>query len=119
ETVHGLPCFKSLRDLPETVEQVIFALADTRVEAALEEVIAHGAKSAVMYSTLVLENDTTPALRERIGRRVRESGLLLAGANGMGFYNFHDGVWACGFDTRHNHVRGGNVTLISHSGSGM
>jgi acyl-CoA synthetase (NDP forming) len=119
DSVHGLRCFKSLSELPETVEQVIFALADTRVEAALEEVIAHGAKSAVMYSTLVLDNDTTPALRERVGQRVRESGLLLAGANGMGFYNFHDGVWACGFDTRHNHIRGGNVTLISHSGSGM
>jgi acyl-CoA synthetase (NDP forming) len=119
DTVHGLPCFQSLKDLPESVEQVIFALADTRVEAALEEVIAHGARSAVMYSTLVLENDTTPNLRERIGQRVREAGLLLAGANGMGFYNFHDGVWACGFDTRHNHPREGNVTLISHSGSGM
>ncbi len=119
ETVHGLPCYKNLADLPETVEQVIFALADSRVEAALEEVIAHGAKSAVMYSTLVLENDTAPFLRERIAQRVRESGLLLAGANGMGFYNLHDGVWACGFDTRHNHPRGGNVTLVSHSGSGM
>jgi acyl-CoA synthetase (NDP forming) len=37
----------------------------------------------------------------------------------MGFYNLADGVWVCGFDTRENHVRGGNVTLISHSGSGM
>jgi acyl-CoA synthetase (NDP forming) len=119
ESVHGLPCYASLKDLPEPVEQVIFALADSRVEAALEEVIAHGAKSAVMYSTLVLENDTAPFLRERTGKRVREAGLLLAGANGMGFYNFHDGVWACGFDTRHNHPRDGNVTLISHSGSGM
>lgn len=119
DSVHGLPCYKSLTDLPETVEQVIFALADTRVEAALENVIAHGAKSAVIFSTLVLEDDTVPFLRERIAQRVREAGLLLAGANGMGFYNFHDGVWACGFDTRHNHPRGGNVTLISHSGAGM
>ena len=44
---------------------------------------------------------------------------MLCGPNGMGFYNCHDGVWACGFDTRNNHVRGGNVTLISHSGAGM
>lgn len=119
ETVHGLRCYKLLSELPETVEQVIFAIADSRVEAALEAVISHGAKSAVVYSSLMLENDSAPFLRERIGLRVREAGLLLAGANGMGFYNFHDGVWACGFDTRHNHPRGGNVTLISHSGSGM
>jgi len=119
ETVHGLRCYKSLSDLPETVEQVIFAVADSRVEVVLEDCIAHGAKAATIYSTLVLENDTAPLLRERIARRVRESGLLLCGGNGMGYYNFHDGIWGCGFDTRHNHPRGGNVTLISHSGSGM
>ncbi len=119
ESVHGLPCYKRLADLPETVEQVIFAIADSRVEVALEEVIAHGAKSAVIFSTLVLKDDTAPFLRDRVEQRVGETGLLLAGANGMGFYNLHDGVWACGFDTRHNHPRNGNVTLISHSGAGM
>ncbi len=36
----------------------------------------------------------------------------------MGFYNFADGVWGCGFSTR-MHRRGGNVAYISHSGSGM
>ena len=51
--------------------------------------------------------------------KIHESGLLVCGANAMGFYNCYDGVWVCGFDTRENHVRGGNVTLISHSGSGM
>jgi acyl-CoA synthetase (NDP forming) len=43
---------------------------------------------------------------------------VLCGGNGMGFYNFHDGVWVCGFQTR-QHVRGGNVALLSQSGSGM
>ncbi len=36
----------------------------------------------------------------------------------MGFYNFADGIWGCGFRTR-MHRRGGNVAYISHSGSGM
>ncbi len=36
----------------------------------------------------------------------------------MGFYNFTDGIWACGFQTR-SHGRDGNVAYISHSGSGM
>ena len=58
-------------------------------------------------------------MRERVARKIADSGLVVCGANGMGFYNFADGVWVCGFDTRSNHVRGGNVTLISHSGSGM
>ena len=36
----------------------------------------------------------------------------------MGFFNFRDHVWACGFDTR-DHDDDGNVALISQSGSGM
>lgn len=119
ETVLGLPCYPSLSALPETVEQVIFAVADSRVEAALDETIAHGARALTIYSSLVLENDGSPDLRARVAEKIRRSGLLVCGANGMGYYNFHDGIWACGFDTRANHVRGGNVTLISHSGSGM
>ncbi len=36
----------------------------------------------------------------------------------MGFYNFNENIWACGFDTR-SHRKQGNVTLISQSGAGM
>ena len=59
DSVHGLPCHASLADLPETVEQVIFAVADARIEAALDESILHGARAATIYSTLVLEHDTS------------------------------------------------------------
>jgi len=119
KTVFGLPCHTSLADLPETVEQVIFAVSDSRVEAALDDTIAHGARALTIYSTLVLDNDGSPNLRQRVAEKIRASGLLVCGANGMGYYNFQDGIWACGFDTRLNHARGGNVALISHSGSGM
>jgi acyl-CoA synthetase (NDP forming) len=44
--------------------------------------------------------------------------MLVCGANGMGYYNVRDHVWACGFDSCH-HEAPGNISLISHSGSGM
>lgn len=116
--VLGLPCHPSLAALPEPVEHVVFAVADTRVEAALDDVIAHGARAVTMMSSLVLENDRAPPLRDRILAKIRAAGLLVCGANGMGFYNFSDGIWACGFRTR-QHPRGGHVAYISHSGSGM
>jgi acyl-CoA synthetase (NDP forming) len=119
ESVLGVPCFPDLASLPETVEHVVLALGDARIEAALDDVIAHGAPAATMMSSLVLEDDVEPLLRDRVSAKVEDSGLIVCGANGMGFYNCQDGVWVCGFDTRENHVRGGNVTLISHSGSGM
>ena len=119
DAILGVPCFPDLAALPETVEHVVLAIGDTRIEAALDDTIAHGALAATMMSSLALENDSPPLLRERVAAKVETSGLIVCGANGMGFYNLADGVWVCGFDTRENHVRGGNVTLISHSGSGM
>ncbi len=118
DSVCGVPCFASLASLPEPVEHVIFAISDARVEAALEEVIAHGARAATLMSSLVLADDREPKLRERVLARIRRSGMLVCGANGMGFYNFDDGIWVCGFPTR-MHARGGNVAYISHSGAGM
>jgi acyl-CoA synthetase (NDP forming) len=119
ESVLGVPCFPALDALPDTVEHVVLALGDANVEAGLDAAITHGAKAATMMSSLVLANDQPPRLRERVARKIEQSGLIVCGANGMGFYNFADGIWVCGFDTRSNHPRGGNVTLISHSGSGM
>jgi len=117
-SVCGVPCFPSLAALPEPVGHVIFAISDARIEAALDDVIAHGARAATVMSSLLLTDDREPRLRDRVLAKIRESGLLVCGANGMGFYNFADGIWACGFQTR-MHARGGNVAYISHSGSGM
>ena len=71
-----------------------------------------------MMSSLVLAEDREPNLRDRVSAKIRAAGLVVCGANGMGFYNFADGIWGCGFETR-MHARGGNVAYISHSGSGM
>jgi acyl-CoA synthetase (NDP forming) len=117
-SVCGVPCYPTLAQLPERVEHVMFAVSDTRIEAALDDAIAQGVRAATLMSTLVLENDTTPLLRDRVAAKIAAAGLVACGANGMGFYNFLDGVWGCGFATR-AHRRGGNVAYISHSGSGM
>jgi acyl-CoA synthetase (NDP forming) len=117
-TVCGVPCFPTLAALPERVEHVIFAVGDARVEGALEEVIAHGARAATLMSSLYLADDGEPSLQDRVAARIRACGLVVCGGNGMGFYNFSQGVWACGFQTR-QHGRDGNIAFISHSGSGM
>lgn len=119
DAVEGVPCYPSLAALPEAIEHVIFAVSDARIEAALEQAIQHGARAATIYSSLLLVNDTHPPLQERIITKAQNAGILLAGGNGMGFYNFRDKVWACGFDTRGNHRPPGNVSLLSQSGAGM
>lgn len=116
--VMGVPCFPTLAALPEPVEHVVFAVSDERLEAALEAAIDHGARAVTIMSTMVLAGDREPPLVARIRARVRDTGLLVCGGNGMGFYNFNAGVRVCGFATR-DHQHHGYTTYISHSGSGM
>ena len=116
--VEGVACYASLSDLPELPEHVIFAIGDQRIEAALDELITLGIKACTIFSALILKDDKTPLLKQRIQAKAEKAGLLVAGANGMGFYNVRDQVLAGGFDTR-EHRYPGNVTLISQSGAGM
>lgn len=116
--VQGIRCYPNIADIPASPELFIFSVGDYRLEAVLDEAIAAGAKAAVLMSTLFIDGDKTPPLKERILGKIKESGLIVCGANGMGFYNVRDHVWACGFDSS-MHEGPGNVALISHSGSGM
>ncbi|HEX5787500.1 MAG TPA: acetate--CoA ligase family protein [Woeseiaceae bacterium] len=114
----GRRCYPSVAALPDVPDLVIFAVGDARIEAALEDAIAAGVPAAVLMSSLSLDDDEPPRLAERVRARVRDAGMLVCGANGMGYYNVRDGVWACGFDST-DHPPPGNVAILSHSGSGM
>jgi len=116
--VQGHRCYNSLSELPEVPELVIFGVGDHRLEAALDEAIAVGVPAAVIQSTLVLDDDSDPSLRERVRKKIADAGMIVCGANGMGYYNVRDHVWTCGFDSA-AHEAPGNVALISQSGSGM
>ncbi len=116
EQILEIPCFSSLGTLPEVPEHVIFALGDRHIEEAVDEAIALGVPAATIYSALLLEEGD--GLRERVAAKIEAAGMLLAGGNGMGIYNFRDRFWGCGFDTRQHPVVG-NVVLLSQSGSGM
>ncbi len=118
EVLQGNICYACVADLPEVPELVIFAVADNRLEAALDEAIAVGIPAAVIQSTLALDDDSVPVLKDRMQKKIVDAGMLVCGANGMGFYNVRDNVWACGFDSA-DHTAPGNVSLISHSGAGM
>jgi acyl-CoA synthetase (NDP forming) len=116
--VAGIRCYPAVADLPEVPDLLIFAVADHRIEATLDEAIRLKIPAAVIHSSLYLDDDEPPLLRERIRKKIRDAGMLVCGGNGMGFYNVRDNTWACGFDSR-LHEGPGNASLISQSGSGM
>ena len=118
DELRGQPCYASLAELPEVPDLVVFAVGDRNLEAALDDAIAAGVPAAVIQSALVDDDDTEPCLRDRVQRKISAAGMLVCGANGMGYYNVRDHVWTCGFDSA-PHRAPGKVALISHSGSGM
>lgn len=118
QDIDGLACYSSLRDLPEVPQHVVFAISDQRLEACFDEAIGLGVEAATIFSPLHLDADSLPTLRQRIKQKADAAGLLLHGGNCMGFFNFRDGVWASGFDTR-AHRSDGSVVLLSQSGAGM
>lgn len=118
DELQGHRCYASLAQLPDTPDLVVFAVGDHRIEDSLDEAIAAGVPAAVLQSTLYLDDDSDPPLRDRVREKIQASDMIVCGANGMGFYNVRDHVWTCGFDST-SHEAPGNVALISHSGSGM
>lgn len=116
DVVRGLRCYSRIADLPGVPELLIFAVGDERVEQVLDDAIAAGIPAVVIMSALAVSGDD--GLRERVREKIGAAGMLACGANGMGFYNVRDRVWACGFDSSF-HEPPGNVALISHSGAGM
>ncbi|HIG39014.1 MAG TPA: CoA-binding protein [Gammaproteobacteria bacterium] len=118
ELVETHHCYPTLDDLPITVDHVILTVGDENIESALVSAIAHGARACTIFTNLFLDSDEEPGLKTRISNLAKEAGIALLGGNSMGFYNFVNSVWVCGFATR-SHSATGNVALISQSGSGM
>ena len=116
ESVEDIRCYPSLADLPERVDHVVLATANARLEAALDEVLAHGARAATIFASGYLENDGNPPLLQRLAAKAKAAGMAICGSNCMGFYNDADGFWAVGFPADRA-PRAGHIAFITHSGS--
>jgi acyl-CoA synthetase (NDP forming) len=119
EEVLGHRCFPDIAEVPESPDLVILGVSNARLEQALRDAIAAGAKSAVTFSSLYEDRppeEGMKALPERIAAIAREAGIPVCGGNCMGFLNLDADLRATGFATPDD-MRPGPVTFISHSGS--
>ena len=120
DEVLGLTCVPSIGDVPgDGVDLAILGVANHRVEQAVRDAVAAGARSIVTFSSLYEQTPPEPgmpALTERIAAIVRAAGVPMCGGNGMGFCHETFRLRATGFPTPDD-LRLGPVTLISHSGS--
>lgn len=117
DEVAGHRCYPSVSELPSAPDLAILGVANARIEQALSDAIAAGARSAVMFSSLYEEPEPgAPPLTQRLATLAEAAGIPLCGGNGMGFLNVERGLRATGFATP-DVMRSGPVTFLSHSGS--
>lgn len=117
DEIEGLPCYAEIDRIPAPVDCAILAVADNRLEAALEAAAASGARSAVIFGTAIEEEQAGPApLTDRLAAIARSTGMAMCGGNCMGFLNLVDNVMVGGWPYRPPPKRG-HIGLITHSGS--
>jgi acetate---CoA ligase (ADP-forming) len=94
ETILGLPCFKSIRDLPETPDHVGIIVAAERVGGVIEDCIAKGVPFATIFTGGFGEAGTEAGRVEeaRLVAMARAGGLRLMGPNCNGAINFVDKI---------------------------
>lgn len=110
--VEGFPCVPALTDLSAAPDLVVLSVRNERLEKALDQAVAIGARAAVLFASAFLPND--PGLTNRLAALAGP--IPVCGPNCMGFYNDLDGVWICGFPS--SRIRQpGAIALIAHSGS--
>ena len=57
DSIHGLPCVASLKDLPEAVDLAIIGVNSAHIEGQLADAIARGIKAAVIFDTCYIDDD--------------------------------------------------------------
>jgi len=117
DSIHGLPCFASLKDIPEAVDLAIIGVNSAHIEQQMSDAIARGIRSAVIFDTCYVDNDPERALLARLKAMAAEAGMPVCGGNGMGFLNMADRISATTYNAAGKMRQGGNVAFITHSGT--
>ncbi|MFY0634962.1 MAG: acetate--CoA ligase family protein [Vannielia sp.] len=119
ETVQGAKAYPSVSAIPEQVDQVILAVPASRVEAAVEDGLAAGVKSFVMFSAGFAEaGEAGAAAQAALVARIRAGGARLLGPNAMGLFNTNDRIFATFSSALDRGIPEiGRVGVVSQSGA--
>lgn len=86
--VLGVPCFPSVKDLPEAVDTAFIQIAAKAIPAVIDQCVEKGIKSLIVHSAALGEGGGEgERTRGRIMSRIREAGVRLVGPNCAGIAN--------------------------------
>jgi acyl-CoA synthetase (NDP forming) len=121
DEVFGLPCFPSIRTLPEPIDSAAILVPAAGVPGVLQECAERGVKAAIIISAGFAEMGDAQGqqLQQDVRRIARETGVRVCGPNCLGVSNIADGIWSSANPTVAADVvvGPGPVALVSQSGA--
>jgi acetate---CoA ligase (ADP-forming) len=115
EEIAGLRCYRSIEDVPFDIDLAILGVPNRILEQQLRSAAAASVPSAVIFAS-GHSSSADPPLVERLAAIVRNAGMVVCGANCMGFVNFEHKLRALAFEEPED-LEPGPITWITHSGS--
>jgi acyl-CoA synthetase (NDP forming) len=118
DMVLGLPCYKSLADIPEAVDLVAIAVPARFVAGVVEQTAEIGAPFAVVFASGFSEADASgQALQHDLTAAAQAGNVRLIGPNCQGYMNVADGIHV-GFGPPYklDYLKG-QVGVVSQSGA--
>ncbi|HVJ55066.1 MAG TPA: acetate--CoA ligase family protein [Aliidongia sp.] len=118
--LHGVPCFASPGELPETVDCAIIATPQDAVEPLVEQCAEAGIGGCVIYASGYAETgrEDRIARQERLAAIARASGMRIIGPNCIGIVNNFTRAGMLFLGTyEQTPWRPGPIGLISQSGA--
>lgn len=113
--VAGLPCYASLRDVPDSIDHCVVIVSRDRVNAVLEDCAALGVPGGSIYSSGYAEVDEVGhRAQEDLRRAARD--MVFLGPNCMGFANLVHRVFATTAAVLEHDSALGDVAIVSQSG---
>ncbi|HYX87371.1 MAG TPA: acetate--CoA ligase family protein [Gaiellales bacterium] len=112
----GVRCYPAVADCPAVPEMVVMGVGQTRIEAAVDDVLSVDGVRAIVTPGLGNEAGAEgPAVAERISAKVRAAGIPMIGPNSMGVAT--PGFPSPWIGSLHPTFVRGPVATVVHSGS--
>lgn len=117
DTVFNRPCYKSILDVPDTIDLVVLCTSQKTIVPLLEDSAKKGCGGAVVFASGYGEMGTEEGHRNEreLLEKAEELGIAIMGPNCAGFVNYTDNVHAFAF-VSDKRERKGHVGVISQSG---
>jgi acyl-CoA synthetase (NDP forming) len=121
DTVQGIPCYRSIADLPEVPDVAVIVVGKKLVPSTIEELGQLGCSFAIVNTSGYAETGPEGlGDQEELLRISRRYGMRLVGPNCLGLINLISPVilsWCATLEREPGDLLPGDVALISQSGA--